>query len=263
MVSSKFSRRKALDSSAKQKSPIVSRAPAVKKFDSDDEDMADQIEEQTSRIEAVAASPTDDSEADSDDDAPKAISTSAAANIAKQSAKAAQKAIQEAAAAEKKKRQERDLKFKEQAAARKAREEKLEAEIAAAKALLAKPGTATGEEDDESRTARRKKTAALPDVLPLEFLDSDDSDNSDDDASHDKGADTKAEREEEKQYKPASPQVVSSQHKPGLAVVSSVNLVKFLKHSISRDLPVALSSYPPTASWVTLDVHVASDKPEA
>ncbi|KAL1892152.1 hypothetical protein Cpir12675_004660 [Ceratocystis pirilliformis] len=189
MVSSKFSRRKALDNSAKQKSPIVSRAPAVKKFDGDDEDMADQIEEHTSRIEAVPASPTDDSEADSDDDAPEAISTSAAATIAKQSAKAAQKAIQESAAAEKKKRQERDLKFKEQAAARKAREEKLEAEIAAAKALLAKPSTATSEEDDESRAARRRKTAALPDVLPLEFLDSDDSDNSDDDASHGKGAD--------------------------------------------------------------------------
>ncbi|KAL5605989.1 hypothetical protein BROUX41_006218 [Berkeleyomyces rouxiae] len=172
MAPPKTSSRKSLDRAG---SHTLQRKANVKTFDSDDEDMEDHIEDDKPIIEAVSAANNDSDGDDSDDDAPEAISTSNAETIAKESAKAAQKAIREAAAAAKKKRQDRDVKLKEQVTARKAKEAELEAEIAAAKALLAEN---TNEEDDAA--ASRRKKNALPDVLPLEFLDSD---SEDDDAN--------------------------------------------------------------------------------
>ncbi|KAK4232071.1 hypothetical protein QBC38DRAFT_380135 [Podospora fimiseda] len=125
------------------------------------------------RVEEVQDSAEEDEE-DSDDEAPEAVSTRVAEAETKakasKAAQAAAKAAEKEAAALKRKRQERDAIFKQQAKERKQAEEE-------AKALK-------GEDAEESALeaaleSPEKRKREVPELLPLELLESDDEDKMD------------------------------------------------------------------------------------
>ncbi|KAM0334369.1 hypothetical protein ACHAQA_001395 [Verticillium albo-atrum] len=124
---------------------------------------------------------SDASDSDSDDEAPEAVSTSAAAAAVFESAKAANKAIAEQQKAQKRKRQQRTTFLQDQAETRKAAAASIPATPAAARASPSDDITPRTQLALESSAAFKKRasTAAVPALLPAEFLDSDDSDADD------------------------------------------------------------------------------------
>ncbi|OIW33875.1 hypothetical protein CONLIGDRAFT_659639 [Coniochaeta ligniaria NRRL 30616] len=142
------------------------------KFDSDDYDdfvtplerPAPQSSSKPKKLDDVvedSEEEDDDDEEDSDDEAPEAVSThQAAAQLAK-AAQAVAKVAEQQAAAKKRKRRERDTLLKGQAESRK-------------RALAEVKGRSASEERDSADAGQRRKRLEIPDVLPPEFLESDD-----------------------------------------------------------------------------------------
>ncbi|KAI1640174.1 hypothetical protein F4809DRAFT_591776 [Biscogniauxia mediterranea] len=134
----------------------------------------------------------EEAESGNDDDAPEAVSTQAAAKERLKSAQAAAEAAEKHAASLKRKRQEKDNLFKQQAEKRKHTRIEESTSQQPAKSL-----SAAGSEQDEAAAAaaaaeakaekptagrRRAEKHKLPDVLPSEFL-TDSSSESDDDTA--------------------------------------------------------------------------------
>ncbi|KAK3990221.1 hypothetical protein QBC44DRAFT_325905 [Cladorrhinum sp. PSN332] len=120
------------------------------------------------KVEEVQDSAEEDEE-DSDDEAPEAVSTRAAEVETKakasKAAQAAAKAAEKEAAALKRKRQERDAIFKQQAKERKQADEEARAK---------------GEDAEEAASeSAEKRKREVPQLLPLELLESDDEDEMD------------------------------------------------------------------------------------
>ncbi|KAK4165363.1 hypothetical protein QBC43DRAFT_260284 [Cladorrhinum sp. PSN259] len=120
------------------------------------------------KVKDVQDSAEEDEE-DSDDEAPEAVSTRAAEAETKakasKAAQAAAKAAEKEAAVLKRKRQERDAIFKQQAKERK---------------LVEEEAKAKGEDAEESTPEPiEKRKREVPQLLPLELLESDDEDEDD------------------------------------------------------------------------------------
>ncbi|KAI0597715.1 hypothetical protein F4775DRAFT_559346 [Biscogniauxia sp. FL1348] len=127
-----------------------------------------------------------DDDDDDDDDAPEAVSTQAAAKERLKSAKAAAEAAEKHAASLKRKRQERDNLFKQQAEKRKHTRIEGHGRQQSSKSPGAagpdQDGTETADAEAEKPTAgrRRAEKHKLPDVLPAEFLTDSSSESEDD-----------------------------------------------------------------------------------
>lgn len=117
-----------------------------------------------SQADAEPDESEEDSDDDDDDEAPEAVSTQAAASLAKQSTQAAQKKAQQQAATQKRKRQERDALFKQQA------EERKKAEVENEAALTTTAAPATGDAQAPVNGRKRMDRMHIPSVLPAEFL---------------------------------------------------------------------------------------------
>ena len=107
-----------------------------------------------SQADAEPDESEEDSDDDDDDEAPEAVSTQAAASLAKQSTQAAQKKAQQQAATQKRKRQERDALFKQQAEERK----KAEVENEAALTTTAAPATGDAQAPVNGRKRKDRKS---------------------------------------------------------------------------------------------------------
>ncbi|KAK0722516.1 hypothetical protein B0T26DRAFT_702991 [Lasiosphaeria miniovina] len=116
---------------------------------------------------APEADEDDESDNDNDDAPPEAISSHAAETQLAKSVEAAAKAVEKQAAALKRKRKERDAVFKGQAEERKSTQKKL---------ATLQEGEVDSKPQDSASSEKWKR--ALPNLLPLELLESDDEDDS-------------------------------------------------------------------------------------
>ncbi|KAK3375116.1 hypothetical protein B0H63DRAFT_526393 [Podospora didyma] len=131
-----------------------------------------------SKATTVAGAEEEEEEEESDDDAaPEAVSTHAAAVKSTNAAQVAAKAVERQATELKRKRQERNANFREQAEERKSAQKQ--------------EASAEGDEAPAPplRSAEKRKRG-LPNLLPLELLESDD----EDDAPQQLGSDTKSKK---------------------------------------------------------------------
>ncbi|KAK1981654.1 hypothetical protein LZ30DRAFT_592238 [Colletotrichum cereale] len=186
--------------------------------DSDASVSDDQVAEKTTALVAEGGDGSDS------DEAPEAVSTSKAAVQAKKSAQAANKAIAEQQAVQKRKRQERNARLQEQAAARKAQEDAASAEESDEEEADAAPAP-------ETTGRRRLNKLDLPSELPAEYLDSD---------SEDEGGDGETDRKPRKARKlhTAEAQMARESRGPKDEVVGST-LFRVVKKEDERLAPKA------------------------
>ncbi|GKT47953.1 uncharacterized protein ColSpa_08134 [Colletotrichum spaethianum] len=186
-----------------------------------------QVAEEEPAAEKTTALVAEGDDGSDSDEAPEAVSTSKAAVQAKKSAQAANKAIAEQQAAQKRKRQERNARLQEQAAARKVQEDAAPAEDSneeeAEKADAAPVPETTGR--------RRLNKLDLPSELPAEYLDSD---------SEDEGGDGETDRKPRKARKlhTAEAQIARESRGPKDEVVGST-LFRVVKKEDERLAPKA------------------------
>ncbi|ROW12731.1 hypothetical protein VMCG_00479 [Cytospora schulzeri] len=140
----------------------------------------------------------DDDESDSDDDAPEAVSTHTAAAQAAKSAQAATSAAEKQQELQKRKRQDRDARFKEQAEGRRKQAEKQAEKAAGEDADEAKLGLEQSREHipklAAAPTRKRLDKYSLPAVLPDDFLEAASLDGSDDEDDGSEGGSDAEER---------------------------------------------------------------------
>ncbi|KLU87329.1 hypothetical protein MAPG_06330 [Magnaporthiopsis poae ATCC 64411] len=119
-----------------------------------------------------------ESEGDDDDDAPpEAVSSHAAALENRKLDQIAAKAAEMQAAAQRAKRQRRDALFKTQA------QKRAEAQAVHKAAVAVEDAAATAEKEEGEMSSSRKAKSQVPNLLPAEFLESDDSDSDGSDAN--------------------------------------------------------------------------------
>lgn len=162
-------------------------------FTPQDDVKTNPLEAQLSKATTNAESEPEDDESDDEDDdeAPEAVSTSTAAAQAAKATQAAVRAVEQQQDVERRKRQERDAKFRKQAEARK-KQQQDSADKTAEKKRKKVDGEGESEDDNEDdgnetttkqqarlvtslATSSRKRLDRrnLPSVLPDEFLESD------------------------------------------------------------------------------------------
>ncbi|KUI64730.1 hypothetical protein VM1G_00246 [Cytospora mali] len=138
----------------------------------------DVLDGQTPKAEEDEDDEDEEDESDSEDDAPEAVSTHTSAAQAAKSAQAATKAAEKQQELEKRKRQDRDARFKKQAETRRKQQEKHQKKAVTAAAdddNNADPEHARREHHIPSlpsaATRKRLDKHSLPDVLPDDFLE--------------------------------------------------------------------------------------------
>ncbi|ORY69586.1 uncharacterized protein BCR38DRAFT_88495 [Pseudomassariella vexata] len=166
----------------KKPTPSPAAAPAQKSKhvvfgDDDDVDNFVAAAAEAPKAPTKAESEDEGSDSDNDDEAPEAVSTQAAAKETLKSAQAFAEAAEKQAATLKRKRQERDDLFRQQAEKRKRAHKPVKS------SKRSKHSAAVEDDSDGEKTAatgrRRVDKADLPDMLPARFLTDSESDSED------------------------------------------------------------------------------------